>query len=183
MTYTLNDTLGNRTVVPGVGVVLNNEMDDFAVEPGAANAYGLVQGESNAVRAGRAAALVHDADDRSRGRPSAPRRSARRAAAVIPTTVLQVYLNAARRGEPLGEAVAARRFHHQHLPDRIELETRRVPGGREGRPAREGPRSRRARTRSTRSGMLGRVHAIAFEKDGSLTAAADPRGYGAAAGP
>ena len=52
VTYTLNDTFGNHTVVPGVGVLLNNEMDDFAVEPGAANSYGLVQGESNAVRAG-----------------------------------------------------------------------------------------------------------------------------------
>ena len=52
LTYTLNDTLGNHTVVPGVGVLLNNEMDDFATEPGAANSYGLVQGESNAVRAG-----------------------------------------------------------------------------------------------------------------------------------
>lgn len=181
VTYTLNDTLGNRTVVPGVGVLLNNEMDDFAVEPGAANAYGLVQGESSAVRAGARplssmTPLVVLEDGRPRLVLGSP------GGGVIPTTVLQVYLNASRRGEPLGEAVAARRFHHQHLPDRIELEVGAFPEDVKAALRAKGHVLEERGTTYT-EGKLGRVHAIAFEKDGSLTAVADPRGYGAAAGP
>src|SRR5512140_2067129 len=175
LTYTLNDTLGNRTVVPGVGVLLNNEMDDFAVEPGAANVYGLVQGESNTVRAGaRPLSSMTPLVVLEDGRPRLALGS--RGGGTIPTTVLQVYLNAARRGEPLDEAVAAGRFHHQHLPDRIELEAGAFP---------EDVRAAlRARGHALRErGPIGAVHAIAVEKDGSLTGAADPRGYGTAAGP
>jgi gamma-glutamyltranspeptidase/glutathione hydrolase len=179
LTYTLNDTLGNRTVVPGVGVLLNNEIDDFAVEPGAANAYGLVQGESNAVRAGaRPLSSMTPLVVLEEGRPRFVLGSP--GGGTIPTTVLQVYLNAARRGEPLGEAVAARRFHHQHVPDRIELERDVFP---EDVRAALRAKGHALEDRGTLHGRkLGCVHAIAFEKDGSLTAAADPRGYGAAAG-
>ena len=44
VTYTLNGSFGSAVVAPGTGFLLNNEMDDFAVNPGAANLYGLVQG-------------------------------------------------------------------------------------------------------------------------------------------
>jgi len=181
LTYTLNDTLGNRAVVPGVGVLLNNEMDDFAVQPGAANAYGLVQGESNAVRAGaRPLSSMTPTIVLEDGRPRLVLGSP--GGGVIPTTVLQVYLNATRRGEPLGEAVAARRFHHQHLPDRIELERDAFPEDVKAALRAKGHALDDRGTLYT-GGMLGRVHAIAFEKDGTLTGVADPRGYGAAAGP
>ncbi len=178
VTYTLNDTLGNHTVVPGVGVLLNNEMDDFATEPGAANTYGLVQGESNAVRAGaRPLSSMVPTLVLEEGRPRLALGSP--GGSLIPTTVLQVALNALHRGEPLGEAVAARRFHHQHLPDRIELEQGAFPGD-----VMEALRAKghAVHVRGDRftEGKIGRVHAIAFERDGSLTAAADPRGYGAA---
>ncbi len=180
VTYTLNDTLGNHTVVPGVGVLLNNEMDDFATEPGAANSYGLVQGESNAVRAGaRALSSMTPTIVLEDGRPRLALGSP--GGAVIPTTVLQVYLNALVRGEPLGEAVAARRFHHQHLPDRIELESGAFPEDVKAALRAMGHTLFERTSRYT-EGKLGRVHAIAFEKDGSLTGAADPRGYGAAMG-
>jgi gamma-glutamyltranspeptidase/glutathione hydrolase len=180
VTYTLNDTLGNHTVVPGVGVLLNNEMDDFATEPGAANSYGLVQGESNAVRAGaRAVSSMTPTLVLEGGRPRLALGSP--GGAVIPTTVLQVTLNALYRGETLGEAVAARRFHHQHLPDRIELEADVFPEDVEAALRAKGHALYERASRYT-EGKIGRVHAIAFEKDGSLTAAADPRGYGAARG-
>ncbi len=180
VTYTLNDTLGNHTVVPGVGVLLNNEMDDFATEPGAANSYGLVQGESNAVRAGaRALSSMTPLVVLEGGLPRLALGSP--GGAVIPTTVLQVYLNALVRGEPLGEAVAARRFHHQHLPDRIELESGAFPEDVKAALRAKGHTLFERGNRYT-EGKLGRVHAVAFEKDGSLTAAADPRGYGAARG-
>lgn len=180
VTYTLNDTLGNHTVVPGTGVLLNNEMDDFATEPGAANAYGLVQGESNAVRAGaRPLSSMTPIVVLEGGRPRLALGSP--GGAVIPTTVLQVYLNALVRGEPLGEAVAAGRFHHQHLPDRIELEEGAFPEDVKAALRAKGHTLHERASRYT-EGKLGRVHAITFEKDGSLTAAADPRGYGAAMG-
>jgi gamma-glutamyltranspeptidase/glutathione hydrolase len=100
---------------------------------------------------------------------------------LIPTTVLQVYLNALVRGERLGEAVAARRFHHQHLPDRIEVEQGAFS---EDLLAALRAKGHAIHVRGDRftEGKIGRVHAVAFEKDGSLTAAADPRGYGAARG-
>ncbi len=157
VTYTLNDTLGNHTVVPGVGVLLNNEMDDFAVEPGAANSYGLVQGESNAVRAGaRALSSMTPTIVLENGRPRLALGSP--GGAVIPTTVLQVYLNYCRRGEPLGEAVAARRFHHQHLPDRIELEQGVFPEDVKAALRAKGHTLYERASRYT-EGMIGRVHA------------------------
>ena len=52
-TYTLNFSFGSHIVVPGTGILLNNEMDDFAAKAGAANAYGLVQGEANTVAPNR----------------------------------------------------------------------------------------------------------------------------------
>jgi gamma-glutamyltranspeptidase/glutathione hydrolase len=180
VTYTLNDTFGNRAVVPGVGVLLNNEMDDFAVEPGAPNAYGLVQGESNAVRAGaRPLSSMAPTVVLERGRPRLVLGSP--GGGTIPTTVLQVTLNALYRGEPLGEAVAARRFHQQDFPDRIELERGAFPEDVKEALRAIGHTLVERDTHST-EGKLGRVHAIAFESDGSLTAAADPRGYGAAMG-
>ena len=92
-----------------------------------------------------------------------------------------MYLNYCRRGEPLGEAVAARRFHNQHLPDRIELETGVFPDDVKAALRAKGHTLYERASRYT-EGRIGRVHAIAFEKDGSLTAAADPRSYGAAGG-
>ena len=48
-TYTLNYSYGNGIVVPGTGILLNNEMDDFTAKVGVANVFGLVQGEANTV--------------------------------------------------------------------------------------------------------------------------------------
>src|SRR5262249_39319521 len=53
VTYTLNGNFGAAVVAPGTGFLLNNEMDDFAVHPGTANLFGLVQGEANAIRPGK----------------------------------------------------------------------------------------------------------------------------------
>ena len=50
MTYTLNGGFGSGVTAPGLGFLLNNEMDDFAAKPGQPNAYGLIQGEANAIR-------------------------------------------------------------------------------------------------------------------------------------
>src|SRR5207237_8822876 len=53
VTYTLNGGYGSGVTVPGMGFLLNNEMDDFAAKPGAPNLFGLIQGEANAIRPGK----------------------------------------------------------------------------------------------------------------------------------
>src|SRR5690606_14668511 len=53
VTYTLNTNFGSGIVAAGTGILLNNEMDDFAAKPGVANAYGLVGGDANAVQPGK----------------------------------------------------------------------------------------------------------------------------------
>jgi len=174
LTTTLNGTFGNGAIVPGVGVLLNNEMDDFAVAPGFPNLYGLVQGSANEVRPGaRPLSSMSPTIVEAEGRPllvlGAPGGS------TIPTTVLQVLLRVA-GGEPLASAVAAPRLHHQHTPDVVFWERAGAPEA-----LRE---SLRARGHALRErGPIGKVHAVAFGPDGRLTGAADPRGYGAPAAP
>lgn len=122
LTTTLNFPFGNGVSVPGAGFLLNNEMDDFSAQPGRANAFGLVQGEANAIAPGRrplssmVPVLVFRPDGRpwlATGSPGGSR---------IITTVLQVLLNRIVHGLNLATAVAAPRLHSQHLPDRLDLE-------------------------------------------------------------
>ena len=74
VTYTLNGGFGNGITVPGLGFLLNNEMDDFALKPGTPNMFGLVAGRGERDRAGQAAAVVDDADHRAEGRQAVPDR-------------------------------------------------------------------------------------------------------------
>lgn len=172
LTYTLNGSFGNGMVVDRLGFLLNNEMDDFAIAPGRPNLYGLIQGESNAVRAGaRPVSSMTPTLVLERGRLRFVLGSP--GGSTIPTTVLQVFLAAGPRGRPLVEAVAAPRFHHQHLPDRIFVErgafTPEIRSALErlGHQIEERP-------------AIGLVHAISLESDGTLLGVADPRGYGRA---
>jgi gamma-glutamyltranspeptidase/glutathione hydrolase len=121
VTYTLNGGFGNGITVPGLGFLLNNEMDDFASKPGQPNLFGLVQGEANAIGPGRrpVSSMVPTIilrDDKlfmTAGAPGGSR---------IPTAVLQVILNVLDFGMNVQDAVDAPRFHHQWLPDRLSLE-------------------------------------------------------------
>ncbi len=122
LTTTLNFAYGNGISVPGMGFLLNNEMDDFTARPGSPNAFGLRQGEANAIAPGRrplssmAPTLLFRPDGRpwiATGSPGGSR---------IITTVLQVLLNRLVHGLNLASAVAAPRMHSQLWPDRIDLE-------------------------------------------------------------
>ncbi|MCP9927845.1 gamma-glutamyltransferase [Cyanobium sp. CH-040] len=122
LTTTLNFAYGNGISVPGAGFLLNNEMDDFSAAPGRPNAFGLVQGEANAIAPGRrplssmTPALVFRPDGRpwlATGTPGGSR---------IPTTVLQVLLNRIVHGLNLATAVASPRVHSQLWPDRLSHE-------------------------------------------------------------
>ena len=122
LTTTLNFPYGNGISVPGMGFLLNNEMDDFSARAGSANAFGLRQGAANAIAPGRrplssmAPTLLFRPDGRpwiATGSPGGSR---------IITTVLQVLLNRVVHGLNLASAVAAPRIHSQLWPDRIDLE-------------------------------------------------------------
>jgi gamma-glutamyltranspeptidase/glutathione hydrolase len=174
LTTTLNGSFGNGAIVPGLGVLLNNEMDDFAVAPGVPNLYGLVQGSGNEVRAGSRplssmAPTIVEQDGRPLFVVGSPGGS------TIPTTVLQVLLRAL-GGASLASAVAAPRLHHQHTPDVVSFEKGRV------HEALLDALRRRGHALEARE-PIGKVHAIAFERDGRLTGVSDPRGYGAPAAP
>ncbi|HKS65575.1 MAG TPA: gamma-glutamyltransferase [Xanthobacteraceae bacterium] len=120
-TYTLNFSYGLGLVADGTGILLNNELDDFAAKAGAPNAYGLVGGDANAPAPGKRplssmAPTIVFRDGRVvlvTGTPGGSR---------IITTVLQVILNVIDHRMNIAEAVAAPRIHHQWLPDRVFAE-------------------------------------------------------------
>ncbi len=121
VTYTINGNFGAGVVAPGTGFLLNNEMDDFAVKPGTANLFGLVQGEANAIAPGKRplssmTPTIVTRDGRLvlvLGSPGGPR---------ITTAVLQTLTNIVDHGMTPAAAVAAPRFHHQFLPDTLFYE-------------------------------------------------------------
>ena len=120
-TYTLNFSYGLGLVADGTGILLNNELDDFAAKAGAPNAYGLIGGDANAPGPGKRplssmAPTIVSRDGRVvlvTGTPGGSR---------IITTVLQVILNVVDHRMNIAEAVAAPRIHHQWLPDRVFTE-------------------------------------------------------------
>jgi len=121
VTYTLNDSYGSGVTATKLGFLLNNQMDDFAAKPGEPNAYGLVQGEANAIqprktplssmtptivlRDGKLYLVV--------GSPGGP---------TIINTVLEVIVNVIDFSMNVADAVDAPRLHHQWMPDVLKLE-------------------------------------------------------------
>lgn len=173
LTTTINGVLGSGFVVPGTGFFLNNEMDDFAAAPGRANAAGLVQGAPNAIEPGkRMASSMTPAIIFKDSRPFLALGT--RGGPTIPTTILQVFLHMVIHGRSLAEAIAAPRYHHQALPERIDVERGRAP---ESLLATLNEMGHGTHPR----GPIGDVHAIAFQ-DGKIVAVADPRRGGSAGG-
>ena len=130
-TYTLNFSFGSHIVVPGTGILLNNEMDDFAAKAGAANAYGLVQGEANTVAPNRRPlSSMTPTIVFKDGQPWLATGSP--GGSLIITTVLQTLLNAMVFDMNIATAVAAPRVHNQWMPDRtlvepgISVDTQRI---------------------------------------------------------
>jgi gamma-glutamyltranspeptidase/glutathione hydrolase len=120
-TYTLNFSFGSHIAVPGTGMLLNNEMADFASTPGRANAYGLVQGETNKIEPGkRPLSSMSPTLVLRDGRPWLATGSP--GGSVIINTVLQTALNAMAFDMNVAAAAAAPRVHHQWQPDRLRVE-------------------------------------------------------------
>jgi len=121
VTYTLNLAYGSGIVAAGTGILLNNEMDDFAAKPGVPNAFGLVGDDANAVGPGKrplssmTPTLVFKDGQLAlvTGSPGGSR---------IITTVLQILLNVIDHRMNIAEATVAPRVHHQWLPDELRVE-------------------------------------------------------------
>jgi len=176
MTTTLNSSYGAAIVAEGTGVLLNNEIDDFAMAPGVPNQFGLLGGEANAVEGGkRPLSSMTPTIVESPGKPGRPVLVlGSPGGATIITAVLQVLVNFVDHGMPLQEAVDAPRFHHQWLPDAIRHEIRSFPAD-----VAEGLK-RRGHHLDERVYPLGNIAAIALDDDGKWRGAADPRGEGTA---
>jgi gamma-glutamyltranspeptidase / glutathione hydrolase len=120
-TYTLNLPYGSGLVADGTGVLLNNELDDFAAQPGAANAYGLMGGDANAPGPAKrplssmSPTLVFK-DDKLVMATGSPGGS------TIISTVLQIILNVVDHGLNVAEAENAPRAHDQLWPDELRIE-------------------------------------------------------------
>jgi len=120
-TATLNTSFGSKVVIPGTGVLLNNQMDDFAIAPGATNYFGLVGGEANAVAPGkRPLSSMSPTLVLKEGRPVLSVGAAG-GPTIISQTLLAI-LYTVDFGMPLDEALAQPRFHHQWQPDELRIE-------------------------------------------------------------
>jgi gamma-glutamyltranspeptidase/glutathione hydrolase len=116
VTFTLNGGFGAGVIAGNTGFLINDEMDDFTQKPGAANQFGLVQGEANAIAPGKRplssmAPTIVMKDGKVMmvlGSPGGPR---------IITAVVQTILNVTDYGMDAQEAVDAPRLHHQWMPD------------------------------------------------------------------
>jgi gamma-glutamyltranspeptidase/glutathione hydrolase len=176
VTTTINGLYGNFVTVAGAGFLLNNEMDDFAAQPGEPNMFGLVQGEANSIAPGKrmlssmSPAVVEDSAGELRMVVGTPGGS------TIITSVFHVISNVLDHGMSLSEAVAAPRVHHQALPDRLFFEA----GGLDSRAQAE--LMEKGHVLAEREGGSGDIQAIVRTPEGWL-GVADPRRGGGAAAP
>lgn len=120
-TYTLNGAYGSGVTIPGTGILMNNEMDDFTSQVGQPNMFGLIQGEANAIVPGKrplssmTPTMVFKDGQLIlvTGSPGGP---------TIINTVLQIVANVIDHRMPVVQAVEAPRIHHQWVPDVITFE-------------------------------------------------------------
>ena len=170
-TATVNTTFGSKVVIPGTGIVLNNQMDDFSIQPGVRNAFGLVGAESNAVAPRkRPLSSMSPTLVLEKSQPILTL-----GAAGGPTIITQVVCTAVRvldDGLPLDKALAAPRLHHQWSPDVLRIESATGPA------LLDDLRRRGHKLETTRE--MGACNGIQRNPDGTLQAAGDPRVPGAA---
>ena len=167
MTTTLNGSFGCGLLVPGVGILLNNEMDDFAAAPGKPNLYGLIQGEANAVGPGKR--MLSSMSPTVAWRQSETVALGSPGGSTIPTVTVQVLLNLVVDEDGLQAAVNRPRIHHQWMPDQVVVEPDALA------PETAWELERRGHILKPRS-KLGDVNAVRIGSDGTVEAAADPRG-------
>jgi gamma-glutamyltranspeptidase/glutathione hydrolase len=175
VTTTLNGSYGSYTVVEGAGFLLNNEMDDFSVKPGAPNMYGAVGKAANAISPGKrmlssmtpTIVLKDNEPYIVVGTPGGT---------TIPTSVFQSLVNILEFGLSEEDAVNKPKFHHQWLPDQIDVER--------NFPANVIEELKAMGYKVVKRGEIGRTELIRinFYNGRKITAIADKRGDDAAVG-
>jgi len=168
VTTTLNGGYGSRVVVGGAGFLLNNEMDDFSVKPGAPNLYGAIGGEANKIEPGKRmlssmTPTILEKDGKLVMVVGTP------GGTTIITSVFQTILNVIDHGMTMQEAVTAPRFHSQWAPDVVFTEPNAFKPNDSLQLVKKGHQFKSR-------GRYGAVDAIRVLKDGKLEGGADPRG-------
>jgi gamma-glutamyltranspeptidase / glutathione hydrolase len=168
-TYTLNNSYGSAVVAKGTGLIMNDEMDDFAAKPGTPNMFGLIQGERNAVAprkrplSAMTPTFVLRKDGSlwfTVGSPGGP---------TIINTVLDVITNVIDYGMNIQQAIDAPRIHHQWLPDELVFEPYGLSGDTQNALLARGHKFAKPR-------YLGDAEGIMIEeKTGMRLGATDPR--------
>tara|TARA_B100001175_G_scaffold67751_1_gene55658 strand:+ start:5538 stop:7226 length:1689 start_codon:yes stop_codon:yes gene_type:complete len=170
VTTTLNASYGSKLFVEDGGFFLNNEMDDFSIKTGVANMYGLIGGESNKIAPNKrmlssmSPTIVEENGELALilGSPGG---------SSIITSVLQVILNVFEFDMGIKQAVNAPRFHHQWLPEYIDLEPNTFNSEIIQELTKKGYLIDRNRDR-----LIGRVDAIRITPNRDIIPAPDPRG-------
>lgn len=172
-TLSINYPFGSCFMPPGTGVLLNDEMDDFSSKPGTPNVYGLVGNKNNAIQPGKrmlssmSPTIVensHNNDYAVIGTPGGSR---------IITMVLHGILGFA-EGKTALELVNLPRYHHQYLPDRIQIEHNSISDNDQAELKRKGHLVKNL------TGQFGNMQVVVY-KNNKITAASDLRGEGLAA--
>jgi gamma-glutamyltranspeptidase/glutathione hydrolase len=178
LTTTLNSSYGNKIVVEGTGILLNNEMDDFAAKRDVANQFGLLGREANAIEPGkRMLSSMSPTIVTKDGKPFLLTGSP--GGSTIITTTLQVIVNVIDHQMPIDEAVAAPRFHHQWMPDAIWHGPGGIPESTLPVLKKMGHDNISERFR----GGIGDANSILFDaKSGKIYGMKDPRSPGGAVG-
>lgn len=166
ITATLNTSYGSKVLIPGTGVFMNNQMDDFSAQPGVPNYFGLLGAEANSVQPGKrplssmspTIVLKNDQPVLTLGAAGGP---------TIITQVVQAIINHIDLGMTLPDAVAAPRIHHQWRPNRVTVEQAVDPTLIDAL-------KQHGHEIQTRSSM-GVTQAIALTDDGNLIGVHDPR--------
>jgi gamma-glutamyltranspeptidase/glutathione hydrolase len=173
VTATVNTSFGSKVVIPGTGVVMNNQMDDFSIQPGVANAFGLVGAEANAVEAGkRPLSSMTPTIVLQNGKPIIALGAAGGPKIITAVLIELIYLLDLGMSAP--EAIAAPRIHHQWSPAELMVE-RSVP-----MQLRTALRERGHEVKEL--SPMAVSHIVARSPDGKcFVGAADPRAGGAVA--
>ncbi|MBP9103454.1 MAG: gamma-glutamyltransferase [Chitinophagaceae bacterium] len=173
VTTTLNGGFGSKTVIGGAGFFLNNEMDDFSIKPGVPNMFGAVGGDANAIKAGKrmlssmtpTLVLKDDKPFIVVGTPGGT---------TIPTQVFETLVNILEFNMSTEDAVYKPKFHHQWLPDRLDVE--------KGFPQAVRDALQKMGYTIYERGSIGRTEIIKVLPNGKFEAVADNRGEDAAEG-
>lgn len=173
-TATINTSFGSKVIIPGTGVLMNNQMDDFALQPGVPNYFGLIGAEANAV-APRKRPLTSMTPTLvlANGQPILAT-----GAAGGPTIISQVVIaivNLIDFGMDLEAALAQPRFHHQWQPDELRIESSLAQNVQE--------ELQKRGHRLVRLEAIGAAQALGRGPAGQgFVGVSEPRGYGKAEG-